>query len=44
MIDLDQVLRDVDDFNAEFEPRWKEQQLLQARQVKRCRESKSAAE
>ena len=38
MIDLDQVFCDVDDFNAEFEPQWKEQ-LLQAGEVKRCRDS-----
>ena len=38
MIDLEQVFCDVDDFNAEFEPLWK-QQLLLAREVKRCRDS-----
>jgi hypothetical protein len=27
MIDLDQVFCDVDDFNAEFEPQWKEPSL-----------------
>ncbi len=27
MIDLDQVFCDIDDFNAVFEPQWKEQRL-----------------
>ena len=38
MIDLDQVFCDIDDFNAEFEPLWKEQ-LLQRGEVKRCKDS-----
>ena len=38
MLDLDQVFCDIDDFNAVFEPQWKEQ-LLQAGEVKRCKDS-----
>ncbi len=38
MIDLDQIFCDIDDFNAVFEPQWKEQ-LLQAGEAKRCKGS-----
>ena len=38
MIDLDPVFCDIDDFNAEFEPQWKEQ-LLKRGEVKRCKDT-----